>query len=77
MLSRIPRGLEEEAEFFFFYVLILTVKRLFFKVAIYVFSPNLEVPMFPRNCGDLPLAAAEEVLSGLRVKGKRPNTCCL
>lgn len=61
MLSRMPRGLEEAAEFFFFTVLILTVKRLFFKVAIYVFSPNLEVPMFPCNCGDLPLAAARRL----------------
>ena len=62
MLSRMPRGLEEAAEFFFFFtVLILTVKRLFFKVAIYVFSPNLEVPMFPCNCGDLPLAAARRL----------------
>ena len=51
---------KRKLNFFFFYVLILTVKRLFFKVAIYVFSPNLEVPMFPRNCGDLPLAAASK-----------------
>lgn len=52
---------KRKLNFFFFNVLILTVKRLFFKVAIYVFSPNLEVPMFPRNCGDLPLAAARRL----------------
>lgn len=53
-----PHSLEQAVQFFFFNVLILTMKSRVFKAAIYVFSPNLEVPMFPPNCGDLPLAAA-------------------